>query len=368
MRQAGIIRKLRWGLLLWPAWAGAFNVTFINPGSREEPYWGSAAQAMDAAAHDLDINLEVLFANRDALRMIELTREVAARSKKPNFLILVNERQAALPMMSAAEQAGIDYFLTYNTLTSEQRKIAGQPRQHYKHWLGSLVPDNTYAGEISARSLLAAAAKLPKQNKPHKLVIVAGDKLTPASIERVTGLRKVLDSKRARAQVQIIGTVYGQWKREQAQEQMNWLLARDPDLDLVWTASDLMAFGAIDSLAAHGKQAGRDTLVATINNGDEAMRARQQGKLSVLVAGHFLTGAYALVMLYDYQHQVDFKNQGLEIRQPLFSLVDESLARIYLERFAGGKRFAHIDFRRFSRYADPKMTQYRFTFDGLLKR
>lgn len=50
------------------------------------------------------------------------------------------------------------------------------------------------------------------------------------------------------------------------------------------------------------------------------------------------------------------------------SLVDESLARIYLERFAGGKRFAHIDFRRFSRYADPKMTQYRFTFDGLLKR
>src|SRR6185436_5163509 len=124
--------------------------------------------------------------------------------------ILVNERQTALPMMSAAEQAGIDYFLAYNTLTNEQRQITGQPRQHYKHWLGSLVPDNTYAGEISARGLLAAAAKLPNKNKPHKLVIVAGDKFTPASIERVAGLHKVLDSKRARAQVQIVGTVYGQ--------------------------------------------------------------------------------------------------------------------------------------------------------------
>lgn len=122
--------------------------------------------------------------------MLELTREVVARAKKPDFLILVNERQTALPMMSAAGQAGIDYFLAYNTQTSKQRKITGQPRQHYKHWLGSLVPDNIYAGEISERDLLAAAAKLPKRNKPHKLVIVAGDKFTPASTPSITVTRR----------------------------------------------------------------------------------------------------------------------------------------------------------------------------------
>lgn len=368
MPQAGIVRSWRWMLLLWPVWAGAFSVTFINPGSRDEPYWASAGQAMQAAAHDLGIDLEVLFAERDPVRMQVITREVVARVKKPNFLVLVNEKQAGLPMMSAAEQAGVDYFLAYNTLTNEQRKIAGQPRLHYKHWLGSLVPNNVYAGEITGRALVAAAAKLPKQHRPHKLVIMAGDKSTPASIERAEGLRKVLERKPASNEITVAGTVYGQWNRALAHQQMDWLLARHPDVDLVWTASDLMAFGVLDSLNAHGRTPGRDVLVSTINNGEAAMRARTKGEFSVLAAGHFLTGAYALVMLYDYKHGVDFKDQGLEIRQPLFSLVDESLAHLYLERFAGNKRFEQIDFRRFSRYADPKMAQYRFTFDGVLKR
>jgi ABC-type sugar transport system substrate-binding protein len=355
-------------LSILPASTLAFSVVFINPGSAKEPYWMSVGQVMQAAAQDLDIQLEVLFAERNPFRMIELARNVAARKQKPDFLILTNESQAALPMMAAAEQAHIPYLLTYNALTSAQRKSIGQPRQHYRFWLGSLIPDNVYAGKITASALFDMANRLPKSKRPYKLIVLAGDKATPASAERLAGLHAILE-RQPKQRIEVVRTVYGQWERETVREQMDWLLARSPDIDLIWSANDLMAFGAIDSLIAHNLRAGHDVLLSAINNDDEAMKARERGDFSVLAAGHFLTGAYALVMLYDYHNGRDFSDIGLEIRQPLFSLVNQEQAHSYLQRYSGGGyHFGRMDFKQFSRFANPKLSRYRFTFGNMLKQ
>ena len=42
------------------------------------------------------------------------------------------------------------------------------------------------------------------------------------------------------------------------------------------------------------------------------------GELSALAGGHFMAGAWALVMLYDYAHGVDFASEGLELRTSIF--------------------------------------------------
>lgn len=360
----------RWLLVLlvaWPGWAMAFHVVFIDPGKHDEPYWVSVSQIMQAAAHDLQIDLEVLYAERDQLRMVQLGREVAARTHKPDYLIFTNEWLSAPPMMEAAEQAGIPYLLAYNTLNEEQRQSMGAPRQHYHHWLGSLVPDNVYAGEITGAALLRAAAQLPANRRPYKLIVLAGDRSTPASVERLQGLQKVLD-RQTRGQVRLIQTVYGEWKRETAHQQMNWLLARTPDIDLIWAANDLMAFGAIDSLNEHDKPPGRNVLISAINNNEAAMRARRSGQFAALAAGHFMTGAFALVMLYDYHHGRDFADLGTEMRAPMFSLIDQEQAHRYLQKFTpGGAPAADLEFRRFSRHANPKLSRYRFNFGNILE-
>jgi ABC-type sugar transport system substrate-binding protein len=359
-------RQCLLALALWPSWAAAFSVVFLDPGKHDEPYWVSAAQVMQAAAHDLDIELEVLYAERDPLRMIELARKVTARPHKPDYLILTNEWLSAPPMMQAAEHAGIPYLLAYNALNGEQRRRIGAPRQQYRHWLGSLVPDNVYAGEITAAALLQAANQLPLGKRPYKLIVMAGDHSTPASVERLQGLEKVLGQ--AKGKVEVVQTVYGEWKRETAHEQMNWLLARTPDVDLVWAANDLMAFGAIDSLKEHGKTPGRDVLLSAVNNNEAAMQARYSGQLSALAAGHFMTGAFALVMLYDYRHGRDFADLGLEMRTPMFSLIGKEQAHRYLQKFtAAGAPAEDLDFQRFSRYARPKLSRYRFNFGNILE-
>ena len=36
-------------------------------------------------------------------------------------------------------------------------------------------------------------------------------------------------------------------------------------------------------------------------------------------SGHFITGAWTLVMIYDYHHGRDFADEGLELERPMFA-------------------------------------------------
>ena len=77
-------------------------------------------------------------------------------------------------------------------------------------------------------------------------------------------------------------------------------------------------------------------------------------------------GAFALVMLYDYHHGKDFKQQGLELREPLFVLLDEERAQRFLTRF-GSEDFSAVDFRQFSLHLHPEQRRYRFSLLPALK-
>jgi ABC-type sugar transport system substrate-binding protein len=347
------------------AWAAAFNVVFINPGRSDEPYWRSVTRFMQPAAQQLDIGLEVLYAERDHLKMIELAKEVTARSKKPDYLLIVNEKLAAGEMLKLADAAGIKTLLAFSTFEGPQAGEFGKPREQYRRWLGSLTPNAEDAGRLTAEELVRQAVRrgtLADDGKLH-VALIAGDKATPTGVQRLQG---AVDAFRADPHVALEQIVYGNWDRARAKEQAAALLLRYPKLNAFWTASDLMAFGAIESAEAAGRKPGADLLFSAVNNSPEVLQARVQGRISSLAGGHFTAGAFALVMLYDYHHGKDFKRQGLDLREPLFVLLDEERAQRFLTRF-GSEDFSSVDFRQFSLYLHPEQRRYRFSLLPALK-
>jgi NAD(P)-dependent dehydrogenase (short-subunit alcohol dehydrogenase family) len=80
--------------------------------------------------------------------------------------------------------------------------------------------------------------------------------------------------------------------------------------------------------------------------------------------GHFITGAWALVMIYDYHHGRDFVDEGLELQQSMFAEFTPQLADRYIERFQEG--FNDIDFSPYSKVKNPKLKRYNFGFVQLL--
>lgn len=353
-------------LLPYLAWSGEFSVVFINPGKSDEKYWVSVSRFMAAAAADLNIDLEVRYAERDHVRMIEHVETVVRGAKKPDYLLIVNEKAAAPEMLRLADAAGIKTLVLLNRLDETQTLAVGGPRDKISHWIGSLTPDNTAAGYITARALIQTARKsgqgIGPDGKLH-LLAIAGDHATPASVQRLQGLDQALHGM---TDVRLDQIVYGEWLRGRAKEQMEVLLQRYPSARTVWAANDLMAFGAMDAAQAQGLTPGKDIFFSGINNSREALDAVIDGSLTQLAAGHFTAGGWAMVMLYDYHHGRDFADLGLELNYPLFTLIDARAARRFLERFGEG-RFDAIDFRRYSRALSHSKASYAFGLEPLLR-
>ena len=341
-------------------------VAFINPGHPDEPYWRTVSESMNAAARSLGVPLEEYFVRREHLRSFEIARSIVARpaDKRPDYVIFTNDYGTGPEMLRIFEGSGIRVFLAFSTLTATQKAEHGGPRERFSHWIGSLEPRATDAGYLTAQALIAAGRAQRAHGPDGKLhlLAIAGDRSTTSSIQRNEGMLKAVGEA---PDVVLHQTVYAGWSRTKAEEQMTWLLQRHPQARLVWTGSDLMAFGAMDALAKAGTAApGQDMWFSSVNTTTEAIKRLRNGQLTALAGGHFIAGAWALVMVYDYHRGRDFAFEGLELEHPMFALLTPDLAHRYQQRFGNG--FASLNVRSYSKVLNPKVKRYQFGFEQLL--
>lgn len=340
--------------------AVAISVVFINPGRQDETFWADAAAAMHKAADSLDMRLQVLYAERDHMHALRLAREIVARpaAERPDYLVVTNDYGVGPALLDIIAPSGIATFFAFSGIDDVL------PRDRHRFWLGSLEPLAEQAGYVSARALFAQARKHPLAvagNGRMELIAIAGDRSTPSSTARTQGMLRAVEEA---GDVTLRQQVYGDWRRDKAAEQAQWLFRRYPAARLVWAGNDQMAFGAIDAWRQQGGTPGTDGWFAGINTSDEALRALQSGELAALAGGHFMTGAWAMVLLYDHAHGIDFAAEGLRLTYPGFILFDQRLARRFMQLFA---RQGGIDFRAYSKKHNPRLERYDFDFSHMLQ-
>lgn len=333
--------------------AQAASVVFLNPGQSDEIFWTSYSRFMHAAADELGMTLRVEYSQRDPLLAMSQARTLLNGPQPPDYLVLVNEQYVAPQIMRLAQGTGVKLFLVNNGLTPSQAgSIQAQPGT-YGQLLGTLTANDQQAG---LRMLKEMVALLPRDNEPIDLVAFSGVKTTPASQLREEGMRRALAD---HPQVRLRQVVYGGWSRERAYEQAQQLLQRYPDIRLVWAANDQMAFGAMQAFEEAGRRPGRDVVFSAINSSAEALRARIDGRLGVLMGGHTTLGGWAMVLLHDDANGVEINRDGKrEHVMPVLQSIDQATARRWLallEREAYG-----VDFRRYSAQGRPADYQYPF--------
>lgn len=347
----------------------AQSVAFINPGKSSEQYWLTSARAMEAAARSLNMRFENFYAERQHPRSIDIAKEIIARppAERPDYVVFSNDYGTGPELLRLFDAAGIKTFMAYSGISEpNDRQLTGKPRERYKNWLGTLEPHAEEAGYLTAKALIARgrAAGLQSGDGKIHLLAISGDRSTPTSIRRGEGLRKAV----AEAGDAVIDQeVLAAWNREKAEGQAEWLFARYPATRLVWAGNDLMAFGAMDSWEKRGGKVGHDAWFSGINTSREAMEAIQNGRLTALAGGHFIAGAWAMVMIYDFHHGRDFaKDEGVELDMSMFTLFTPTEAKVFTQRF-GELRFEQVDFRRYSKVLNPKLKRYAFGFAQLLR-
>lgn len=344
------------------------RVVFICPGFVGEEYWKACIHVMQQAASSLHMRLEVLFGQRNPLVTVRQVQSLADRApqERPECIIFANELSIGPELLRIMHGAHIPCMLAFSGFGEEGHRVVGYPRgPRFPLWLGSLGHDATQAGYLTAKALIDQALRTPSLHAPDgsiHMLAIQGSRSTASSVQRNAGMQKAVDEE---PRVKLLQKVMADWLREKAMEQSQVLFQRYPHARVVWAGSDVMAFGAMQAWREKGGKPGVDALFSGINTSPEALAALKDGTLSALSGGHFMNGAWALVMLYDYAHGVDFASEGLEQTREMFVLLDAAMVKRFEQRF--GARSPALDFSRYSKARHPEMLHYQFDIQELLK-
>jgi len=337
--------------------ARAESVLFLNPGTTQEAFWVSYSQFMQAAAHDLGVDLQILYSRRQPELTVAQARIALQGPNRPDYLMFVNEQYVAPQILRLAEGSGVKLFMVNAVLTADQQALVGERADR----IGSLVPNDEEGGYLMMKELIRLHPPVAR-DEPIEVLAFSGLKITPSAQLRERGMQRALAE---HPQVRLRQLVYSGWTRQRAYEQARQLVSRYPKVSLVWSANDEMAFGAMRAFAEAGKVPGKDVLFSAVNTSSEALQAVIDGRLSALVGGHFTLGGWALVELHDYDQGVDLARYGGRDRQvPLLQLIDKHQARQILAM--GSAPGYGVSFRKLSAKGRPASYRYPFELQTLM--
>jgi len=353
-------------LWIWFFWtfagivqAADFRVTFINPGG-QSGFWGDVSRTMMAAAEDLDVDLEILYADRLPYLMEVLLEERLADGDLPDYFVLVNENQAAARLLQILEGKPSKVIFLLNTLTQKQRTILAQRNIELDNIVASVVPDNETAGYEMAQSLFEKARERRPGDEEIRLLALTGDTSTPAGLQRELGMQRAVADN---PDVKLIHAIPVDWNEETAYARTGNVLART-EVDAIWGANDDIAFGALKAAREAGMTPGEDIFAAGLNWSPRAMEAVRANEVTMTHGGHFFAGAWSIVMLRDHYFRA-FKSEVFVDVMFKMSPITVENAGVYLNHLGDGD-WNRIDFKPFCKTHSGR-SHYDFSAKAILE-
>src|SRR5262252_9569575 len=346
------------------AWSADVRVGFINPTGPPE-FWNQVTATMLAAASQLGIDVDIRKTERSRDRAIALAEEFASRRPALDYLIATNDVDAGGEIIKIADAAHLKLIFLNNELEKKDWIEYGEPRAKYKSWLGSITPDHEGAGYGIATAILTEAARL-KTSRPLRVLALTGDAATPASVERVQGLKRGIDVMTkllGPGSVGLVDVRYLDWSAATAEKSVREFSQTGPRIDALWAANDPMALGAMTALRERGYAPGKDVLIGGLNWSQDAVDKVLSGEMVLTHGGHFLQGAWAMVILRDHYDGRDFAEEDVRLQVPM-GVIDLPIARRFPE--IGKIDWRKVDFTKFSKTRNPAVSHYEFTPDAVI--
>lgn len=340
------------------------KIAFVSPG--DSTFWEEAAAFMKAAAEDLGADLKTVVSGSTRFRTQQAVETLLNADDPPEYLIFHFQAVISASILEAAEKRNVRSFVFNTDTPPGEAAWIGKPREKFKHWIGHRVPDDRRAGYILGETLVENARKLNLAGKQGKIGIVglSGSRESTAALYRNEGLRKLAESRPDTVLHQIVFT---RWDPKEAAHMTPPLLRRYPDAAVVWAVSDGLAMAAIRGIEECGKQPGRNIVTGGIDWTLEAMEAVKSGKMAATIGGHFMDGAWALTMIYDYHQGIDFAEDPGVTSKSSMAVIDADNVSDYLKLF-GDRNWRKIDFKKFSKACTPDLKSYDFSLESVLRQ
>lgn len=198
-------------------------------------YWVASRNAIEAELKKRNIRMLEAIADGDANRQFEQVRNFLAR-KVDGIIIVPKDAQTVIPMIREANRASTPIVLFIRPpAKSDARSV-------------TVVADN-YAIAKDTVAYLADAAM--KTGKKHKAAILIGDLGDINAIGRRDGFDDAL--KAHGDAFEVVARIPTEWNQEKALAGLTNALQAHPDIDFLFTSSDLLLPSVASALKGAGK-------------------------------------------------------------------------------------------------------------------
>ena len=325
------------------------------------PFWQLLLKFMQSAATDLGVDLRIVHSDNNFL-ILKNARAALAR-KVPDYAVYAYQTKTTVDILPLMEQAGVKSIICNTQPVESERQEVGRPGEKYTHWIGQISPDDREAGYISARLLIERGIGLgltAPDGKLHMACFGASNTISSARL-RKQGMEDAVREEPLAVEDRFVNAA---WLREKARYKAARLLDMYPLARVYWTASDSMALGVLDAARAKGLTPSVDFLTVGLDWTEEGIRAVRDNQMVGTVGGHFMEGAWALIMALDHYNGHGFVPPIQRSRMQAITR-DNLDAYLPVLDHANWKR---IDFKRFSKTFNPELETYDFTPEAVLRQ
>lgn len=320
------------------------KVVFLSPALKSSPFFSRSIKIMQAAASNLNLDLEILYGSDDLFVIREQAQLLLTRADPPDYLLLVNHRDITAEVMREADEHGI-HTLLYNGAFSEEtfNQFRHGPKA-LKNWIAQVLPDDEQSGRLVARKLVeeARAADTFDDNGKIQIVGINGAMRSAATALRHNGLLSYVETQ---DDVILQQVVHADWNQLESRNKTKKLLKRYQNTSVVWTAADYLAIGAAQAIAETGRRPGQEIFTAGIDCLPEVFDPIKSGAVAGCAGGHLFDAAWAMVVVYDHLNN---KNNSFIDERTQFhwsTKSDQSTMRLLAKPVC----WNHIDFKAFSK-------------------
>ena len=220
------------------------------------------------------------------------------------------------------------------------------PQVDYDNYIAYVGPSDFESGLEMGRYLIANMEPGPDGVKV--IGIVDGTPGTSVAIDRRAGIDAAIEE--AGDSVRIGGEVVGMFVRDTSQEVTEAMLQGNPDITGIWAANGGTATGVINAIRTLGMTPGEDILVVGMDLNPENVDYVEQGVLLYDTGGHWLQGAFAMVLMFDYLNGFDIPPEARENTLYPMAVTQDRVAD-FRAAFPGG--IPDYDFLEHSRVFNP---------------
>lgn len=266
-----------------PLWAqeapviGVLPKTIIN-----DVFMNNLANYAQAKGEELGLEVEIHSVSGHGAIEEQISAIEALISREVDGIVLAAlDSKGLAPVVRRAAEAGVPVVL-----------VDGGVETDPENYVTLVKTDNVRAAGLAADY---AAALLSYEGKVAQL---EGEPGSEAAIDRVQGFHEGIAEYPG---IELVSSITGHWSTPGAVEATEAILSANPEIDLIFASSDLMAVGAAEVLRRHerddviiigfdGIPEGTQLIVDGRAAGDVSQSARTMGELSVEILAEVIGG------------------------------------------------------------------------------